>query len=254
MNSQGACRQSDEDGDGFGTHESCDQYDCDDENPSINPDSFEACNGQDDDCDGATDEDMGSTTCGVGACETVSNNCQNGEISRCEPLAPKPEMCNAIDDDCDGGVDEDIELSSCGVGACQRFAMCEEGVEAACVPGEPVEESCNNIDDDCDGIVDNGFRSQIIQTTYSDLAGFHPGCDGGSAREGAVCNAAINRFCESQACGSTGFGPAENSGDLAFVTCLSGPRPQLVAFDVLVTHHDQCRGPADATTTPVRRR
>ena len=41
----------DADGDGFETPE-----DCDDDDPAVHPDAEEACNGQDDDCDGAVDE------------------------------------------------------------------------------------------------------------------------------------------------------------------------------------------------------
>src|SRR3990167_5076939 len=38
----------------------------------------EVCNGKDDDCDGAIDEDLGTTTCGVGECRVTTNNCEAG--------------------------------------------------------------------------------------------------------------------------------------------------------------------------------
>lgn len=48
---------------------------------------------------------LGSTTCGVGACQR-SSVCVNDQVS-CTPGSPGAEICNSIDDDCDGAVDED---------------------------------------------------------------------------------------------------------------------------------------------------
>jgi hypothetical protein len=68
----------------------------------------EICNFQDDDCDGATDEELGSTTCGIGACEATTANCIEGQVQVCEPDEPGDEGLapNEIDDDCDDLVDE----------------------------------------------------------------------------------------------------------------------------------------------------
>ncbi len=66
----------------------------------------EVCNGLDDDCDGQTDEDLGSTTCGVGACRRTVANCAGGTPQSCVPGSPGPEVCNGIDDNCNGFVDE----------------------------------------------------------------------------------------------------------------------------------------------------
>lgn len=61
----------------------------------------------------------------------------------------------------------------------------------------------------------------VVQTLYSTLVGHHGECDGSSddRRIGPGCNAAIHRFCASQGY-SSGFGPIENSGDTAYVTCV----------------------------------
>ncbi|MEE2787403.1 MAG: putative metal-binding motif-containing protein [Myxococcota bacterium] len=246
------CMQSDGDGDGFGTLPDCMPIDCDDQNPSIHPASFEACNGLDDDCDGQTDEGLGTRRCGLGVCETRQANCQDGEIAACVPLRPQPETCNALDDDCDGQVDENLSLTTCGRGACQRSSRCVDGAEGPCMPGQPDVEVCNLRDDDCDGIVDNGFRSSIVETSYAVLSTFHDGCDGVGRREGSECNAAINRFCAAQDCGSTGFGPVENYEGNAWITCLSGPMTEAVRFEALVRHHEGCRGPGDGTSTQCR--
>ncbi len=115
----------------------------------------EGCNGLDDDCDGRTDEELGTSMCGVGACITSVPNCVGGRPRRCDPLPPSPELCNLIDDDCDGVVDNLPDLT-CGVGACRASApACLGGVPGTCTPGMPSTEVCNGIDDDCNGLVDD---------------------------------------------------------------------------------------------------
>ncbi len=245
-----ACSASDTDGDGFGTHESCARVDCDEGNPSIHPDSFEACNGQDDDCDLQIDEDLGDSVCGVGMCMVSTENCSDGQTIACAPDEPTAEVCNSMDDDCDGQTDEEVDAVRCGVGACERSAQCVGGQLGECVPGDPVRELCNGADDDCDGVVDNGFRARIVPSTYTDLVNHHAACDGSGQRIGSECNAAMSRFCRAQECGTTGFGPAENHGDNAYVTCVSGVEPHVVPFDVLWRHHEGCESPDEAISGP----
>ncbi|MFH1724500.1 MAG: MopE-related protein, partial [Elusimicrobiota bacterium] len=92
----------DADGDGYGnaasTAQACDAppdyvadaSDCDDSNKDTNPGATEVCDGADNDCDGAADEDLTRpTACGEGACastgeETCSNGSWGGDT--CTPL------------------------------------------------------------------------------------------------------------------------------------------------------------------------
>ena len=80
------------------------------------------CDGIDNDCDGATDEDFASTslTCGVGACQrTGSTVCGHGSvIHACYPGRPAADddTCDGIDDDCDGVADEDCECATTIIG------------------------------------------------------------------------------------------------------------------------------------------
>jgi hypothetical protein len=119
--------------------------------------TMEVCNGIDDDCDGVIDNGLGSTTCGVGACRRMVQNCVGGVMQMCMPGTPTPEVCNGIDDDCDGVIDNGLGTFTCGVGACQRTVpACVMGVTQTCVPGAPMPEICDGIDNDCNGVVDNG--------------------------------------------------------------------------------------------------
>jgi len=82
-------------------------------NPSVQP-AAETCDGVDNDCDGAVDEDLGTLTCGTGLCARTISACLGGTPQVCVPAAPSPEICNGIDDDCDGRIDEEYAFSGFG--------------------------------------------------------------------------------------------------------------------------------------------
>jgi len=138
----------------------------------------EACNEQDDDCDGQTDEDWPDKntgcTVGQGVCSAVG-------VRVCDAAAPlgptvcnvKPgpsgnEFCNGKDDDCDGATDENWPLkgSSCtagkgicakaGVVVCNAAAPATTRCDAVAGTAAPVE-ACNLLDDTCDGTTDEDF-------------------------------------------------------------------------------------------------
>ncbi len=68
--------------------------------------SGEVCDALDNDCDGAADEDLGTTSCGVGECRRTVDNCVGGVSQTCAPGSPAAEVCDSRDNDCDGVTDE----------------------------------------------------------------------------------------------------------------------------------------------------
>ena len=119
--------------------------DCDDENPLINPDRDEVCDGIDNDCDDLLDE---------------------GTLNRCGECGPEPaEICDGIDNDCDGRSDE-ATLNRCGRCGAEPEEICdmndndcdgridENTLNACGTCGQVPNEVCDGNDNDCDGRID----------------------------------------------------------------------------------------------------
>ncbi len=124
----------------------------------------EVCDGVDNDCDGLTDEDQGTTTCGLGMCSHTVANCSAGIPVVCDTMAGAgAEVCDGLDNDCDGKTDEEMEVLACGKGACfHTVASCVGGVIQDCNPFAGAQpESCDGIDNDCDGDKDEGLGTVL---------------------------------------------------------------------------------------------
>ncbi len=138
------------------------------------PSSDANCNGVDNDCSGAADEDYVpvATNCGAGACAATGiTSCVNGMVQdSCTSSVPAANdtTCDGRDDDCNGQIDEDYVrvVTSCGEGACLRSGMtsCVSGaIVDSCSPGTPgnADSNCNGIDEDCDGEADQDYDSVV---------------------------------------------------------------------------------------------
>ncbi len=210
----------DADADGFGDAstmvEDCtalpgqvsDGTDCDDEAVDVHPGRLELCNGADDDCDGAIDEEpvdgnswhndqdgdgYGGEVDVVVNCDDVAPDSRIGQGGDCDDANPaiapdQTDSCDSVDTDCDGAVDEDgspwyLDSDQDGfgdaadvqyhcVGPSDRIdnsTDCDDS-DATIAPGAP--EVCDHIDQDCDGTVDNSATDAISIYTDSDDDGF----------------------------------------------------------------------------------
>ncbi|HLC84924.1 MAG TPA: MopE-related protein, partial [Candidatus Nanoarchaeia archaeon] len=156
------------------------------------PPVSEICDGQDNDCDGALDEDLTcecvgteSRSCGTdeGVCDSGIQRCDNGQWGACEGAieASPPETCNALDDDCDGFTDESIEdvVEGIDTGACvPHISSCVGGVMQVTQQRiDPAVETCNTLDDDCDGLADEEDTCHVAAPDM--YLGFEPlfGCE-----------------------------------------------------------------------------
>ena len=126
----------------------------------------ETCDGLDNNCNGATDEQTGGAPCNVpgkvGPCATGATSCVNGNFTCMQTVFPAPETCNNIDDNCSGQIDEGNpggggtcsvsgQLGVCAVGT----QVCMNGGLACQQVNNPMTEVCgDNDDDDCDGMSD----------------------------------------------------------------------------------------------------
>ncbi|UJR78561.1 DUF1592 domain-containing protein [Sandaracinus amylolyticus] len=183
----------------------------------------------------------GETRDCTNACGAGTQACERGAWTACSAPSGTTETCNAVDDDCDGTTDEGVAracTTECGAGV----ETCVAGSFTACSARTPTTETCSHADDDCDGRVDEGFAPQSVASTYTALREHHPVCDG-ATRSGLECNEAIHGLCGSAAgtCGSSGFGPVENSGDVAHVACVSATL-RTTTFAELASHHAGCDG------------
>ncbi len=121
--------------------------DCDDLDPQNSPGQTEMCDGKDNDCSGAPDEDeLDQDGDSVRRCE---GDCDDGDGER---FPGAEEVCDGKDNNCDGSPEVDEgDGDSDGVRGC----------EGDCDDGDPqrspdAEEVCDGKDNDCDEVLGGG--------------------------------------------------------------------------------------------------
>ena len=178
-----------------------------------------SCDGYDNDCNSATDEDFSITLldgsiatgtgvpCGSGSCGVGLTICNaaGSDVVCSTDVGVQPERCNGVDDDCDGltdSADDDLlanDAKPCenqdGVceGAMKPAALCIEGSWRPCKTShytthadayeEGVEVSCDGIDNDCSGSVDEDFEIELLDGSLAHGVGAACGvgaCAGGT--------------------------------------------------------------------------
>ncbi len=127
---------------------------------------LEACDGEDNDCDGDVDEDFAGLgeTCRNGGCPPGLMVCTpDGTGLECDGPVPTADdaLCDGLDGDCDGLTDEDAADQPCPLqaGVCAgAFTSCQAGAWTACDYGADyspdLDSSCDQVDNDCDGQTD----------------------------------------------------------------------------------------------------
>jgi len=208
----GEAPAADADGDGYG------EDDCDDDDATVNPYAHEICDGQDNDCDGETDEDdaldaatfyadadgdgFGDPAAAIASCTQPSGAVSDDQDCDDADAAVFPgaaEVCDGDDDDCDGVADDDatdattwyVDDDEDGYGSedytLQACEQPEGWLPAAgdCDDLDPTAfpeatEVCDGIDNDCDGVADPD-SSQDAATWYADSDGDGYGDDDESA-------------------------------------------------------------------------
>ena len=188
------------------------------------------CDGLDNDCDGATDEDLsGPALAGcvqLGVCfegfSAIQAACLQGawacDYSGVPAWQQDEDFCDSLDNDCDGETDEGqlwtdwdgstLGLSEpCGTGACASGTVICDPVSKAtsCSSLDQVEpERCDSLDNNCDGEIDEGF-------TWNSLAVGEPCLGVGACGPGTIecLPGGLSATCSSNENGSASGATAE---------------------------------------------
>ncbi len=165
-------------------------------------DLVELCDGEDNDCDGETDEDFeigGTITyhnkalgedCGLGVCAGGYVECgADLQSLTCSTLEKVEfESCDGLDNDCDGETDEGLAAPPAaltqGVCAAAAVQVCDgdngwQEPDYTAVAGYEAEETlCDGLDNDCDGETDEGLTAPVASKTRGVCAGKKQVCAG----------------------------------------------------------------------------
>jgi len=156
----------------------------------------EACDGLDNDCDGATDQDLDPPACALqlGVCAGSQRPCLGAQgFGDCDvndygaSFQDVETLCDDLDNDCDAITDEDCpctqgETKSCSVdeGECQvGIQECDQdGIWGDCNGVLPADEGCDGLDNNCDGSTDENLTGSSCPLQEGVCAGAMQVCRG----------------------------------------------------------------------------
>ncbi len=194
-------------GDGaLDTGEACDPPDGSSCSASCQPlcqPTAEVCDGRDNDCDGAIDEDLGTTACGVSDCRRTVATCQDGRPQACTPGAPRPELCDGRDNDCDGLVDEGLG-AFCFVPDRDGDGLPNDYEEAR--PCLDPDEFDSTTDNDSDGLDSLDEYARGTEPCVRDT-------DGDGLPDGFEVETAANPLDPNDPCGAPALRMIDSDGD-----------------------------------------
>jgi len=135
--------------------------DCDDLDVTVNPGAAEVCNGQDDNCNGLSDDGLVFSTWFTDA-DGDGFGAAGPGVSSCADESPAMSLLATDCDDTDPAMnDADADLDG--------FSTCDGDCDDTTSSVAPTaQEVCNAVDDDCDGYVDDGLP---VSDWYSDSDG-----------------------------------------------------------------------------------
>ncbi|MFT3836837.1 MAG: MopE-related protein [Myxococcaceae bacterium] len=145
----------------------------------------EACNGIDDDCNGKTDENLGTKSCGMGECMRTVDNCVDGGAGVCTPGDAGVEVCDEKDNNCNGVIDDGFDkvhdINNCGM--CGLTCSVMNGTPE-CDGGNCEVANCNMPFADCDKQYPTGCETNT-DTDVNNCGGCNQPC--ARANEDANC-------------------------------------------------------------------
>lgn len=173
--------------------------------------SPESCNGVDDDCDDAVDEDFESEGLGFSCTRQLDNGCESQGVKVCSEsedavicdaalVQPQDEVCDGIDNDCDGVADEDFPNQACCMetAQCPLGQTCENGLcgdpsggstgNGGSPGGGTNPTGCSSVLD-CNGLEEciSGVCRPICFTDVDCPSGFECACPAGTSCTFEVC-------------------------------------------------------------------
>ncbi len=170
--------------------------DCDDDDASVHPGATEACNGQDDDCDGVVAEDMdgdGDLTCGCKYCDCDDNDATvhwgatevwyDGVDQDCDGASDYDADTDGYDSEAYGGTDCDDADGGVHPGAADAWY---DGVDANCDGASDYDADGDGYDADAYSGTDCDDGDATINPAAADAwyDGVDANCDGASDYDG----------------------------------------------------------------------